>query len=213
MPSAAKGKSSDPPLSNKPAASQAFNSLHEFSCPALADSYDAAMAHMNSPGPFKSPVASATGVRPFFLLLHVNDNTDDQVIFQAACKRARVPVNWHVTDCARKGISYLQTLVKQSKAHEVHWPDLVLLDIAMPGESGFEVLKFVRATPEIQDTPVIIFTGHDEPTLKAEASRLGANSFFIKPSVFDKTVEIAKQIYAFCTQTPPPGASAPQQKT
>jgi CheY-like chemotaxis protein len=158
------------------------------------------MASKDSSAQLATGSTATAGLKPFFLLLHVNDSTDDQVIFQAACKRARVPVNWHVTDCARKGISYLETLVKQSKAHEVHWPDLVLLDIAMPGESGFEVLKFVRATPEIQNTPVIIFTGHDQPKFKEEASRLGANFFLIKPSAFDKTVEIAKQIYALCMQ-------------
>lgn len=135
----------------------------------------------------------------FLLLLHVNDSTDDQVIFQAACKRAGVPVNWHVTDCAKKGISYLETLVKQSKRHDVHWPDLVLLDIIMPGENGFEVLKYVRATPELQQIPVVVFTGHDNVEFKKEAVRLGANFFMIKPVVFEKTVEIAREIYALCS--------------
>src|SRR5947209_18043302 len=79
--------------------------------------------------------------KDYILLFHVNDSTDDQVLFQAACKRAGIPVNWHVADSAAKGISYLQTLVRKSKEHEVHWPDLVLLDIVMPRESGFEVLK------------------------------------------------------------------------
>jgi CheY-like chemotaxis protein len=139
---------------------------------------------------------ASVGQGPALLLLHVNDNTDDQVLFQAACKRARVPVNWHVTDCAAKGISYLHTLVKQSRSHDVHWPDLVLLDIVMPGESGFEVLKYMRKTPELLDTPVVIFTGHDRPEFQQEAARLKADHFITKPEVFEKTVEIARTIYA-----------------
>jgi CheY-like chemotaxis protein len=139
---------------------------------------------------------SEASLPPALLLFHVNDNTDDQVLFQAACKHAKVPVNWHVTDCVKKGISYLETLVKQSKAHEVHWPDVVLLDIVMPDDSGFEVLKYVRATPELKNTPVVIFTSHELDTYKAEATRLGATAFLIKPMIFDKTVEIARSIYA-----------------
>jgi DNA-binding NarL/FixJ family response regulator len=142
---------------------------------------------------------AAASNSPSILLLHVNDSTDDQVLFQAACKRARVPVNWHVTDSAAKAISYLRSLVETSRKHEVHWPDLVLLDIVMPGGSGFEVLKYVRATSELSKTRVIIFTGHDNPAFKAEAQRLGANWFLLKPQVFDKTVEIARAIYAFCS--------------
>jgi len=144
--------------------------------------------------------SAASAPNPFILLLHVNDSTDDQVLFQAACKQARVPVNWHVTDSSEKAISYLRTLVEQSKQVDVHWPDLVLLDIVMPGGSGFDVLKYVRATPELHDIPVIIFTGHCNPNFKSEALRLGANWFLLKPHVFDRTVDIVKAIYAFCSQ-------------
>jgi two-component system response regulator len=154
---------------------------------------------------------AASAPNPFILLLHVNDNTDDQVLFQAACKRARVPVNWHVTDSSDKAISYLRTLVEQSKRLDVHWPDLILLDILMPGGSGFDVLKYVRATAELQDIPVIIFTGYNNPSFKSEALRLGANWFLLKPNVFDRTVDIAKAIYAFCSQGQIIGPSAQQQ--
>lgn len=142
--------------------------------------------------------AAAAAPNVSILVLHVNDNTDDQVTFQAACKRANVPVNWHVTDSAAKGISYLKTLVEQSKTVDVRWPDLVLLDVVMPGENGFEVLKYVRATTELAATPVIIFTGYSDPAFKTEAARLGANWFLLKPQVFDRTVEIARAIYTFC---------------
>ena len=146
-----------------------------------------------------SPGDEAGARNPSVLLFHVNDSTDDQVLFQAACKRAGVPVNWHVADSAAKAISYLETLVETSRRHEVHWPDLVLLDIVMPGGTGFDVLRFLRATPELSRIPIVIFTGHDDPALRAEAQRLGAHGFILKPEVFAKTVEIARAIYAFCS--------------
>ncbi len=152
-----------------------------------------------SPDPTPAPATAPARSNGFILLLHVNDSTDDQVLFQAACKRARIPVNWHVADSAAKAISYLRALVQTSKQHEVHWPDLVLLDIVMPDGNGFEVLKHIRATPELREIPVVIFTGHDNPAFKTEATALGANWFLLKPQVFEKTVEIAQAIYTFCT--------------
>ena len=96
-------------------------------------------------------------------VFHVNDSTDDQVVFQAACRKAGVPFDWHVTDSAEKGISYLKTLVEQSKSLPVCWPELVLLDIIMPIVSGFEVLKFIRSTKELKHLPVSVFTGNTYP--------------------------------------------------
>src|ERR1051326_2693734 len=89
--------------------------------------------------PSVAPVA--TSVSPvmdqYLLVLHINDSTDDQILFQAACRRGNVPFNWHVADSAEKGISYLKKLVTQSKRLPVCWPDLILLDIIMPELSGF----------------------------------------------------------------------------
>src|SRR6476646_7884043 len=114
------------------------------------------------PCPAPSPATVAATLVPGMDLplrvLHVNDSTDDQILFQAACQKANVPFNWHVADSAENGISYLKTLVAQSQAVPVCWPDLIVLDVHMPFTSGFEVLKFIRATPQLKQLPVVIFT-------------------------------------------------------
>src|SRR5437867_7517363 len=89
-------------------------------------------------------------VRPDLLVFHVNDSTDDQVLFQAACKKARVPFQWHVAESAERGISYLESLVNMSREHSVRWPDLVILDIVMPNGSGFKVLEYIRSNPKLR---------------------------------------------------------------
>ena len=147
--------------------------------------------------------AGDSGHDRILVLLHVNDSTSDQVIFQAACRAARVPITWHIADSAAKGINYLRTLLTQSKAHEVCWPDLILLDIVMPVENGFSVLKFVRSTPELQRTPVVVFTGFDRDEWREEATRLGASSFLVKPSQFEETIRIARALYDAWVHTPP----------
>jgi CheY-like chemotaxis protein len=131
----------------------------------------------------------------FSLVLHVNDCTDDQVLFQAACRKAHVPFNWHVADSVESGISYLKTLLRQSRQHFVYWPDLVLLDVVMPEQNGFEVLKFIRSTPELRHLPVVMFTGQLNPEFRARAERLGADGFVMKPLSFDEMMTVARGLY------------------
>jgi len=60
-------------------------------------------------------------------------------------------------------------------------PDVVLLDVKMPGMSGFEILQRMRADPLLQYTPVIVLTALDDPETKHKALEIGANDFLRKP--------------------------------
>jgi len=153
-----------------------------------------------APTPDDAVLSTLPGPDSFLRVLHVNDSTDDQVLFQAACRHAQVPINWHVADSAQKGISYLQALIDQSKQVPVCWPDLILLDIVMPETSGFEVLKFIRSSPQLQDLPVVIFTGREFPDPRSESEALGANLCLFKPSDFSEIVELAKRLYQIMCQ-------------
>src|SRR5438477_1947333 len=97
-------------------------------------------------------------LRPALLVFHINDNTDDQVLLQAACSEANVPFQWQVAESAERGISYLQSLLVLSRTRVVRWPDLVVLDLVLPGGTGLAVLEFIRHTPKLEPLPVIILT-------------------------------------------------------
>jgi|SRR5436190_7526715 len=58
-------------------------------------------------------------------------------------------------------------------------PDLVILDIMLPGTGGLAVLEQLRADPELAATPVVILTAW--PQMEEEAAAAGANGFFMKP--------------------------------
>ena len=139
---------------------------------------------------------TAIMIRPALLVFHVNDSTDDQVLFQAACKKAHVPFQWHVAESAQRGISYLESLVTMSRDHAVRWPDLVVLDIVMPDATGFKVLEYIRASPKLRPLPVVIFTGCSTPERMKLAYDLGANAFHEKPVSFMDTVKLVGTLYS-----------------
>jgi signal transduction histidine kinase len=64
-------------------------------------------------------------------------------------------------------------------------PDLVLLDVMMPGMDGFEVCQLLRADPEIGHTPVIIVTGREETEDVKKGFSVGATDFLHKPVNWD----------------------------
>lgn len=60
-------------------------------------------------------------------------------------------------------------------------PDLVLLDMMMPGCSGVEVLRQLRADPDLAETPVIMLTARTQENDRAAANEAGATVFLPKP--------------------------------
>lgn len=157
---------------------------------------------MSASGDSKAMESAAASLRGRPLLVfHVNDSTDDQVLFQTACKQAKVPVSWHVVDSAEKAISYLDALVSMNRTHAVAWPDLVLLDIMMPGDSGFVVLEYIRNSPELRRLPVVVFTGSTSPEIRQHAYNLGANSYVQKPIDFSGMVDIVSSLYSHWSST------------
>jgi CheY-like chemotaxis protein len=59
-------------------------------------------------------------------------------------------------------------------------PDLVILDVMMPGMDGLEVLRLIRADPSTSDLPVILYSGISDAAFSAHAMRKGANEFWVK---------------------------------
>jgi len=62
-------------------------------------------------------------------------------------------------------------------------PDLILLDIAMPGMDGYEVCRRLKETPATRAIPVVIFTASQEAQLEEQARLAGASKLIRKPFV------------------------------
>lgn len=72
-------------------------------------------------------------------------------------------------------------------------PNLILLDIRLPGIDGFEVLRQVKEDSATKDIPVIIFSNFGEDSDIARAKELGANKFIVKVSLsLDEVVNLVR---------------------
>lgn len=60
-------------------------------------------------------------------------------------------------------------------------PDLIILDVMLPGRSGFDILRDLRGDDETAQTPVMMLTARGQTKDRELALRLGANHFMTKP--------------------------------
>ncbi len=64
---------------------------------------------------------------------------------------------------------------------KLHQPDLILMDIIMPGLNGFQATRILRKDTDTQDIPIVIISGNEQATEKFWGLRVGANGFLAKP--------------------------------
>ena len=60
-------------------------------------------------------------------------------------------------------------------------PDMVILDVMLPGRSGFDILRDLRADPDLRHTPVMMLTAKGQARDRELTEQLGATRFMTKP--------------------------------
>ena len=91
-------------------------------------------------------------------------------------------------------------------------PTVVLLDLKMPKIDGVEVLRKLKADPQLRTIPIVMFTSSREEADVARSYDLGANAYVVKPVDFQEFVATIKEIKKFWAvlnepppEPPPPG--------
>jgi CheY-like chemotaxis protein len=129
------------------------------------------------------------------IVLHVDDNADDHLLFQTASEQAGLPMVWLAAETVEQAIGYLRNLIEPTCSRRMTWPDLVILDASLPGGSGLNVLEFIRTTPEMSRLPVVVLTGNSNPALADKSRQLGAKGHFFKPSGFEPMLSLVRSLY------------------
>ena len=72
-------------------------------------------------------------------------------------------------------------------------PNLITLDLSMPGLDGFEVLKFIREQPELSAVRILVISGLEQAELD-KAKLLGANAVLAKPFENEQLLQLVQQL-------------------
>jgi CheY-like chemotaxis protein len=64
-------------------------------------------------------------------------------------------------------------------------PDIIYMDINMPGIDGFEVTSYLRRFPRMQDVPIVFITSDDQPETAGKVRKTGALLIIVKPATLD----------------------------
>ena len=115
------------------------------------------------------------------LILLIEDNEDDQRLTLRALRRNNI-MNEVVVACdGQEAVDYLFGTGSFSGRDLSVMPAVVLLDLNLPGVSGLEVLRRIRATSETKRIPVVVLTSSGDDNQIDESYSLGANSYVQKP--------------------------------
>ncbi|MGZ4964882.1 MAG: response regulator [Limisphaerales bacterium] len=122
-------------------------------------------------------------------ILYAEDDPNDVVIFKMAFKRATLPHELYVVEDGQSAIEWLQGKGQYQDRNQFPMPDVLILDLKMPRKTGFDVLEWVRANPELKTLPVIILSSSDMPADVKRAYHLGATTYFVKSASFQELVQ------------------------
>ncbi len=131
--------------------------------------------------------------KPIEILL-VEDNPAEVRLTVEGLKEARIANNLSsVTD----GDSAIEYLHRRGKYRDAPRPDLILLDLNLPGVDGRAVLRHVKEDPQLKVIPVVIITSSEAETDILKAYEAHANCFISKPIDFEGFTSVIRSIENF----------------
>jgi CheY-like chemotaxis protein len=124
-------------------------------------------------------------------VLIVEDNPDDAELTLRALRVGKIHNEVHVEHDGAGALAYLRSGAAGGP------PDLVLLDLDLPGTDGRAVLQAIKADPALQHIPVIIISGSTAPDDVARSYQQHANAFIHKPIDAKGFLEVVNSIERF----------------
>ncbi len=125
-------------------------------------------------------------------ILLVEDSVSAARLTMGALKRGGVAHHMTWLSDGEEAVEFLQRTGKYSRVPQ---PDLILLDLVLPGQSGQEVLSMIRANPELKKIPVVVMTAADEAS--ANPSTLDVEGFLRKPINLDEFLSVVDRLKDF----------------
>jgi CheY-like chemotaxis protein len=139
-------------------------------------------------------------------VLVAEDDLGDVLLLQRAFTKAGVKQPVFFARDGQEVMDYLEGVPPFDNPVLYPLPNLLLLDLKLPGVSGFEVLDWLRGHVRLRHLLVVVFSNSDRPEDVQRAYALGANSYIIKPRDPDELVHLVGRLQNYWAgiNVPPP---------
>lgn len=127
-------------------------------------------------------------------ILLIEDNPGDVRLTQEGLAQAKVHNRLWI---AYDGETALSMLRNEPPHEHVPRPDMILLDLNLPGRSGFEVLEAIKSDTELLTVPVIVLSSSAADRDVLTSYDLHANVYITKPHDFEQFVDVVHAIEQF----------------
>lgn len=127
-------------------------------------------------------------------ILLIEDNPGDVSLLKTAFSAVGRPVGLSVVQRGDEAMQFLRRTGSYSQAPR---PDIILLDLNLPGREGLEVLAEIKCDTQFRQIPVVALTSSSLEQDIYVAYDLGANCYLVKPSDINQLEDIARWICIF----------------
>ena len=122
------------------------------------------------------------------VVLVVDDEADDVELLREGFRMCGLTTHIHEVGSGEDALRFLRRL---SPYEQAPLPDLVLLDLGLPGMSGWDLLEVLKVDDQLRLVPVVVVTSSDTAEDVNRAYRSRANAFLAKPTQRRQYVEMA----------------------
>lgn len=124
----------------------------------------------------------------------VEDNPGDVRLVEDGVAAVATELNLQIT---KTGQAAIEQLTSFNAGDPREHPDLILLDLNLPGKSGFDVLRAVRTETDFRDVPVVVVSSSQNRDDITRVYELSGNAYVTKPSDPDDYIEMIAAIIDF----------------
>ena len=122
-------------------------------------------------------------------IFYTDDDPDDQELFQYAVETLDGKQELHLLNSGQALLDMLH--------NPPPTPNVIFLDLNMPGKNGFEVLFEIRAFEKFKNLPVVIFSTSNDDSVISKSFTMGASLYITKPLEFKDLIALLKKVLSF----------------